>query len=129
MAGVTVDVKELGHCYLFIAEVPGLKNKDVKVQIENNSILKIAGQRKREDIMEYDVKYVRLERQAGKFERKFNLPVNANVENITASCEDGLLTVMVPKNPPPQQHKARNFDVQVEAGSYGKQELGETNRR
>ncbi|KAI5079665.1 hypothetical protein GOP47_0005144 [Adiantum capillus-veneris] len=113
MAGVPVDVKELANCYLFVAEIPGLKNTEVKVQVENDSILKISGERRREECEECEIKYIRVERQAGRFTRKFNLPANADLENITAACQDGLLSVVVPKNPPPEQRRPKNFDVKI----------------
>ncbi|EFJ30985.1 hypothetical protein SELMODRAFT_81204 [Selaginella moellendorffii] len=119
MANTSVDVKELPACYVFVADVPGLKNSDIKVQIENDSILKISGERKREDGPNVDVKYVRVERAVGKFMRKFNLPANANLEAVSASCQDGLLTVTVPKVPPPEPHKPKTFDVQVATASVG----------
>ncbi|MCO5575595.1 hypothetical protein L7F22_029397 [Adiantum nelumboides] len=113
MAGVPIDVKELANCYLFVAEIPGLKNTDVKVQVENDSILKISGERRREECEECEIKYIRVERQAGRFARKFNLPANADLENISAACQDGLLSVVVPKHPPIEQRRPKNFDVKI----------------
>ncbi|KAH7301511.1 hypothetical protein KP509_23G030400 [Ceratopteris richardii] len=113
MAGIPVDVKELANCYLFVAEIPGLKNTDVKVQVENDSILKISGDRKREDCEDCEVKYIRVERQSGRFARKFNLPANADLEKISAACQDGILSVVVPKNPPPEQRKPKNLDIKI----------------
>ncbi|XP_002960432.2 17.3 kDa class II heat shock protein-like [Selaginella moellendorffii] len=113
MATASVDVKELPASYVFVADVPGLKNTDIKVQIENDSILKISGERKREDNPSYDIKYVRVERAVGKFMRKFNLPANANLEAVAASCQDGILTVTVPKIPPPEPHQPKTFDIAV----------------
>ncbi|KAJ7544978.1 hypothetical protein O6H91_09G101300 [Diphasiastrum complanatum] len=118
MANTAVDVKELPNAYIFVVEVPGLKNKDVKVQIENDRILKISGERKREDNSSSDIKYVRVERSAGKFMRKFNLPVNASVDSISAACQDGLLTIVVPKIPPPEPYKPKTYDIQIGSCSF-----------
>ncbi|EFJ24055.1 hypothetical protein SELMODRAFT_80181 [Selaginella moellendorffii] len=113
MTSTCVDVKELPNSYIFVADVPGLKNTDVKVQVENDSILKISGERKRDDNPNHDIKYVRVERSSGKFMRKFNLPANANLETISATCLDGLLTVVVPKIPAPESHRPKTFDIAV----------------
>ncbi|EFJ29400.1 hypothetical protein SELMODRAFT_92031 [Selaginella moellendorffii] len=113
MASTSVDVKELPASYVFVADVPGIKNSEVKVQIENDSILKISGERRRDDNPTFDVKYVRAERPAGKFMRKFNLPSNANLEGVSAACQDGQLTVVVPKIPPPAPYKPRTFDIPI----------------
>ena len=84
--------------------------------MENNSVLKISGERKREEFKEPEVKYIRVERQAGKFSRKFNLPTNADLEHLKAACADGLLSIVVPKNPPQEQHPPRSFDVKIVSG-------------
>ncbi|XP_002961434.2 17.3 kDa class II heat shock protein [Selaginella moellendorffii] len=116
MASTSVDVKELPASYVFVADVPGMKNTDVKVQIENDSILKISGDRKRDnDNSHYDTKFVRVERSAGKFMRKFNLPANAALDSVSAACQDGLLTVVVPKIPPPEPYKPKTYDINVGA--------------
>jgi HSP20 family protein len=59
------------------------------------------------------VKYVRVERPAGRFMRKFNLPGHLNLDAISASCQQGVLTVVVPKMPAPEPHKPRTFEVPV----------------
>ncbi|KAL3681894.1 hypothetical protein R1sor_024850 [Riccia sorocarpa] len=118
MATTAVDVKELPNSYVFVADMPGLKHSEIKVQVENDSVLKISGERRRDDFAtDTEIKYVRVERSAGKFMRKFNLPANANLDGITAACQDGLLTVIVPKNPPPDPHRPRTFDVNVGSAS------------
>lgn len=49
----------------------------------------------------------------GKFVRKFNLPSCINLDNITAVCEDGLLTVVVPKNLPLGLYQPQTFNVPI----------------
>ncbi|KAJ7559082.1 hypothetical protein O6H91_04G069300 [Diphasiastrum complanatum] len=99
-----VDVKDLPKAYIFLADMPGVKASDTKVQIENDNVLCISGERKQQD-HENDTdhaKYLRLERGAGKFLRKFTLPANAKLEGISATFTDGVLTVVIPKIPPPE---------------------------
>lgn len=90
-----------------------LRNEDLnilcmQVTVEDDSTLVIRsnGKRKREDGEEEGCKYVRLERRAPqKLLRKFRLPENANVGAITAKCENGVLTLVVEKLPPPPKPK------------------------
>nr|AFY06922.1 cytosolic class II small heat shock protein HSP16.9IIa [Phlegmariurus fordii] len=110
MASTAVDVKELPNAYVFIADMPGLKSSDVKVQLENDNVLNITGERKLEDEDKLEGKYLRLERGAGKFMRKFTLPANAKTDGIAAKCQDGVLTVTVPKVRPPE-HKTVNISI------------------
>lgn len=78
----------------------------VTVEDEKTLVIRSGGKRKREDGEEEGCKYVRLERRAPrKLLRKFRLPENANVSAITAKCENGVLTVLVEKLPPPTKPK------------------------
>lgn len=111
MASTPVDVKEYPNSYVFIIDMPGLNNKDIKVQVEDENILTISGERKREE--EQDVKYIRMERRVGKFMRKFTLPDDSNMEAISATCHDGVLSVTVPKLPPPEPKKPKTIEVNI----------------
>ncbi|KVI01506.1 17.9 kDa class II heat shock protein-like [Cynara cardunculus var. scolymus] len=115
MAATPADVKEYPNSYVFIVDMPGLKSGDIKVQVEDENVLVISGERKREHEQEEKegVKYVRMERRIGKFMRKFVLPENANTEKISAICQDGVLTVTVEKLPPPEPKKPKLIQVQV----------------
>ncbi|XP_059662030.1 17.3 kDa class II heat shock protein-like [Cornus florida] len=112
MAATPADVKEYPNSYVFVVDMPGLKSGDIKVQVEEDNVLLISGERKREEEKE-GVKYVRMERRVGKFMRKFRLPENANVDAISAVCQDGVLTVSVQKLPPPEPKKPKTIDVKV----------------
>lgn len=54
---------------------------------------------------EEDVKLHVYERVYGKIERMFRLPENADEENIKAAMKNGVLTVHVPKHPPPEDEE------------------------
>lgn len=74
----------------------GVKREDLKVQIEDDNILEISGERVKEEEQGTD-KWHRVERRRGSFRRRFRLPENANVEGISCGLEHGVLTVNVPK--------------------------------
>ncbi|GFY99739.1 17.6 kDa class II heat shock protein [Actinidia rufa] len=80
MAATPADVKEYPNSYVFIVDMPGLKSGDIKVQVEDDRVLLISGERKREEEKEAGAKYVRMERRIGKLMRKFVLPENADTE-------------------------------------------------
>jgi len=113
MASTPVDVKEYPNSYVFIVDMPGLKSNDIKVQVEDDNVLNIGGERKRNEKEEGEVKYIRMERRVGKFMRKFTLPADCNLEAISAACEDGVLTVTVAKLPPPEPKKPRTIEVKI----------------
>lgn len=109
MAATPADVKESAASYVFVIDMPGLKSTDIRVQVEAGNVLLISGERRREE--EEGARYLRMERRVGKFMRKFVLPENANLDNITAVCSDGVLTVTVEKLPPPEPKKPKTIEI------------------
>ncbi|PIA27754.1 hypothetical protein AQUCO_07600128v1 [Aquilegia coerulea] len=112
MAATLADVKEYPDSYVFIIDLPGCKSDDIKVQVMNENLLVITAKRKREEEKE-GVQYVKIERRAGKFLKKFVLPEDANKEAISAKTEDGVLTVTAQKTAPPESKKPRTIEVKV----------------
>ncbi|KAL8537486.1 hypothetical protein ACS0TY_012563 [Phlomoides rotata] len=112
MAATPADVKEYPHSYVFVIDMPGMKSGDIKVQVEEDNILIISGERKRLQ-EEEGARYVRMERRVGKLMRKFVLPENANTDKISAVCQDGVLTVTVEKLPPPEPKKPKTIEVKI----------------
>jgi len=90
-----VDIEETPDAYVIHADVPGVPAKDIEINVENG-VLEISGERKLEkEVEERGVR--RFERVFGKFYRSFRLPETADVENIKAKTDHGVLTIIVPK--------------------------------
>lgn len=97
------DVKETADAYVFKADVPGLAEKDVEVQLTGNR-LTISGKREEEKKEEKETYYT-VERSYGSFSRSFTLPAGVDAEKASADLKDGVLTVSVPKKPEVQPKK------------------------
>ncbi|KAK8581126.1 hypothetical protein V6N13_144169 [Hibiscus sabdariffa] len=107
-SSIPADILDTPKEIIFYLDVPGLSKSDIQVSAEDEStlVIKSGGKRKREEVEEEGCKYIRLERKAPqKLMRKFRLPETANVSAITARCENGVLTVVVEKLPPPPKPK------------------------
>ena len=100
-----VDVSETEREIQIVAELPGLKQEDVELTVEED-LLTIRGQTG-ESREERDKQYHLTERSYGRFERSFRLPETVDRDRITANFENGLLTITLPKSERPQSSAKR----------------------
>lgn len=98
-----IDVTETDKDFEITAELPGLQEKDVQVNLADN-VLTIRGEKKAEK-EEKDKNYHLVERSYGSFERSLELPEGVNADMIKASIANGVLKVSVPKPTPAQVKK------------------------
>ncbi len=91
----SVDIEEQNDCYLLAADIPGVDPKEIEISVDKN-ILAIKGERRLVQ-SEEDKGFKRVERVFGQFQRRFTLPDNVDVDNITATGENGVLSVRIPK--------------------------------
>ncbi|KAL1569012.1 HSP20-like chaperones superfamily protein [Salvia divinorum] len=96
LANTRIDWKETSEAHLFKVHVPGLKKEEVKVEVEDGSILQISGERNKEHEEKND-EWHRVERSSGRFLRRFRLPENPKLEWVKEAMEDVVLTVTMPK--------------------------------
>ncbi len=89
-----VDVIAYPDRVEFIAELAGMTREDVNISLDNHC-LTISGQSKVEKPSE-DAVFILRELKRSKFSRSFTLHETLDVENITASFENGVLLVKIP---------------------------------
>ena len=106
-----VDVYEDEHNVTLKIEVPGIDEKDIDVQIENNT-LTVHGERKIEK-EEKEENYRRVERQYGSFTRTFTLPNTVDSEKVSAHYDKGVLKITLPKK---AEAKPKQIKVNVSSG-------------
>jgi HSP20 family protein len=96
-----VDIFENERQVLVKMEVPEVLLQDIRISVEE-SRLTIEGERRQEE-KESELHFLRLERSYGPFRRLFDLPAEIDCEHIVASCEGGVLKVVLPKKSPTRQ--------------------------
>ena len=103
-----VDVMETDEELTLTAELPGLSENDVMINLEN-SVLSISGEKtaiRNED--ETEQRSHVWERRYGSFNRSFTLPRTVSTEDIRALFENGVLTIHMPKVP---EAKGRTIEI------------------
>lgn len=105
-----VDVVEKDNAYEITAELPGLDEKSVEVQLSNGD-LTIRGE-KQDEKEEKKKDYYLQERHFGSFERRFHVPEGVDADRIEAAFKKGILTVTLPKKPEAQS-AAKKIEIKA----------------
>jgi HSP20 family protein len=90
-----VDVYENGEKVVLKLDVPGIKEEDLDIRVENQT-LSVRGERKFE-AEEKEENFHRIERRYGSFFRSFSLPTTVDTENVNASYNAGVLKLELKK--------------------------------
>lgn len=94
-----VDAREDEKGYTIEVELPGLSEKDIKLEIKEG-VLSLSTAEKEENEEKGPVgKWLRRERREFSFSRSFQVPEDADAEKASAKLKDGLLRIEVPKKP------------------------------
>ena len=103
-----IDVTEDAEKITLTADLPGLQQEDLDIQIEKD-VLTLKGTRQIKRDGKAD-QYKRYERVSGAFVRSFTLPPTVDFEHVSAAMKDGVLTLVLPKKP---EAKPRQIKVLV----------------
>jgi HSP20 family protein len=103
-----MDLVETEGEFVLRADLPGLSEEDVKIELEDN-VLTIKGERKAEH-EERKEGYYRVERSSGSFARSLTLPEGVDADAVEASFDRGVLEVRIPK---PEVRKPRKVEITV----------------
>jgi HSP20 family protein len=104
----SVDIYETEDAIVIKAELPDVDQKDIEVRIEDNTLM-LKGERKHEGEVKKE-NYHRIERYFGSFQRSFSLPTNIQQDNVSATCDKGVLTITLPKK---EETKPKQIKVEV----------------
>jgi len=103
-----VDIQETDNEFIVKADLPEVKKEDVKIHLENG-VLAIEGERC-QDKEEKGKRFHRLEREYGKFVRRFAMPTEIDAGKVRAEFKEGVLNVFLPKAP---SAKPKVIDIKV----------------
>lgn len=95
-----MDIGATDKEYSITVEVPGVEEKDVNVEVANNTLI-IRGEKK-QDTEEKEKDFYKIERFYGSFQRVLSLPEDAVQEEIKASFKKGILAIKIPRKAVPK---------------------------
>lgn len=98
------DVYENAEEYLVAIDLPGIERSGLDISLENNR-LAVRGER-----VVPEAGKQRLERAAGRFLRRFDVPATVEAEAIAAEYKDGVLNIRLPKR---REQKAQRVEIKV----------------
>jgi HSP20 family protein len=112
-----IELRETDTALILKAAVPGIEAKELDIHASENAV-SIAGEHREEKHTE-EKGYFHSELNYGQFQRTVPLPVSVKPDQAQAECNDGLLTLTLPKamrNRATADLKASsNTDTQAEA--------------
>lgn len=103
-----VDVYEESDNIVFELEAPGVDKDNIDISIEDNR-LTVQGERSEENVDTDSREYYRSERFYGSFKRSFALPDAIDTENVSASHDNGVLRVTLPKV---EQSRRKSIEIE-----------------
>ena len=104
-----LNISETDNKYFIEAELPGVKQSDLELKLDNN-ILVIKG--KTEESKESKERnYFMRERYYGSFQRSLTLPNNINENDIIANFKDGILNIEITKK---LENSTKNIEVKAQ---------------
>ena len=107
-----INVVESDKDYKVEVAAPGMKKEDFNIHLGENNELVITMEQKNENKEEHK-KYLRREFAYSKFQQSFVLPDNIEKEKISASVNDGILTIELPTQAPEEKAKVnRVIEIQ-----------------
>ncbi|GMH23845.1 hypothetical protein Nepgr_025688 [Nepenthes gracilis] len=122
LAMARADWKETEAAHIISLDVPGMRREDVKIEVEENRVLRVSGERRADEEAE-GVKWHRAERTSGKFWRQFRLPGNADSDHIKANLDNGVLRITVPKIAKERRRQAKVITIAEEEASGGGEDI------
>jgi HSP20 family protein len=106
-----MDLLETDEDFVLRADLPGMTESDVNIELEDN-VLTLSGERKAEHEDKREG-FHRIERAFGSFSRSLTLPKGVDPETVSASFDQGVLEVRIPK---PEQRKPRKISISAGEG-------------
>ena len=102
--------KFFSNHYELIADLPGFDKKDIKLDVNGDTLTVCAERHSEHEEKDKKGKYVRCERSYGSYSRSFDL-TKVNADEIKAKYENGVLKLTMPKKTP-EIEKSHRLEIE-----------------
>lgn len=106
---IKTDIKELDDAYEVEAELPGMDKDNIQLQFDNNILTIVGKQTVENEEQDDEGRVIQRERSYSNVSRQFSFN-NIDKDNITASYNNGMLHVKLPKS----QQEDTNSNIQID---------------
>ena len=97
---IVTDVKETDKEYCLEMELPGIEKQNIDINLKEGTLTISVKKEHKVDEQNEQTGYIRRERRFGSFSRTFYVGADVKEDEISASLENGVLNVVVPKKEP-----------------------------
>lgn len=109
-AAFKTDIRENDNEYILEAEIPGFEKEDIQAKVKDDCLTISAKHEENKDEKDKNDRYIRRERSFSSYVRRFDVRA-VKTDEITASYQNGVLTLVLPKKTPGAE-SARKLDIQ-----------------
>lgn len=107
-----VNIREEEDSYLVELAAPGKAKDDFEIKLDKDTLIISSTSKEEKSESDEKIAYSRKEFNYSSFKRVFNLPESADMDNIHAVYEAGVLKVSIPKKEEAKPKPVRTIDIQ-----------------
>jgi len=111
LSQMKLDIIEDKDKYLVNADVPGFTRDQIKLSIKDGMLNVSAETKKEKEEHDPERQYHRVERSLGGISRTIRLPENIKEDQISATSENGVLKVIIPKQEITQEKREKTIQI------------------
>ncbi|SDM04842.1 HSP20 family protein [Halogranum gelatinilyticum] len=110
--GMAIDVAEHDDSLVVVADLPGFEKDDIDLTVAGQTLTIVAEREMASESGDEESEYLRRERRSESIRRSIRLPVDVDEEGASASYQNGVLTVSLPKFQADDEDDSHHIDVQ-----------------